>query len=105
LKSEKEILLDISKKLGNLIILTKLNNRETLQKTKEVIQNDKVFSNLLDLADGSLSYSELCKQVAKKAKVSERTVKRKILELKEMGALDQKRDGHEVYYENSGLFD
>jgi len=51
LKSEKEILLDISKKLGNLIILTKLNNRETLQKTKEVIQNDKVFSNLLDLAD------------------------------------------------------
>ena len=105
MKTEKEILEDISKKLGKLIALTKLSNLNTIEKMKTEVRSDNVFRKILDCSDGSLSYSDLSEKVAKATKVSKITVKRKISQLKEMGALDTKRVGLKVYYENSGLLD
>lgn len=100
-----EILKEIAHKLDQLIILWKLNNREVLEKFKEEITNDKVYSKILEYADGSLSYLELSKKVADETKSAEITVKRKLSALKDYGMLIAKRSGKNVYYENSGLFD
>jgi len=47
----------------------------------------------------------LAKKVAEETGAAEITVKKKISTLKEMGFLTTRREGREVYYENSGLFD
>ncbi|MCW3130703.1 MAG: BlaI/MecI/CopY family transcriptional regulator [Methanophagales archaeon] len=100
-----EILKEMSHKLDQLIALWKLNNRETLEKFEREIKKDKVFSKILEYADGSLSYSELSKKVADETKFAEITVKQKLSALKDKGVLITKRKGREVYYENSGLLD
>ncbi len=70
-----------------------------------MVEKDKISKRILELADGTVTYSELAKKVAEEMKVSEITVKRKISSLKEWGFLKTIRKGREVYYENSGLFD
>lgn len=100
-----EILKEIAHKLDQLIALWKLNNREVLEKFEREIKKDKVFSKILEYADGSLSYSELSKKVADETKFAEITVKQKLSALKDKRVLITKRKGREVYYENSGLLD
>jgi len=100
-----EILKELSHKLDQLIALWKLNNREALEKLKKEIKKDKVFSKILEYADGSLTYSDLSKKVANEVGVAEITVKQKLSTLKDKKILITKRTGREVYYENSGLFD
>lgn len=102
---ELDVLKAISKKLDQIIILSKLNKRDILEEFRKKIRGDKVFSKILDCSDGSLTYSELCKKVAKKIGVAEITVRRKISQLKEMGFLIARKEGREVYYEKSDLFD
>lgn len=105
MSKEQEILKEISLKLDQLIILTKLGNLDIIAKYKAKIQGDKVFAKILDYSDGSLSYSELCEKISKELGVAEITVMKKISELKEMGFLVTQRKGKQVYYATSGLFE
>jgi Fic family protein len=103
--SEVELLKDISRKLSQLIVLTKLSSSNIIAETRKEIRKDKVFRTALDLADGSLGSTQLKDKIKKQAKVSEATVKRRIADLIEKGALTVIRKGNEIYYENSGLYD
>ena len=100
-----KILKEISHKLDQLIILGKLTNKSVLEEFKREIRKDPISSRILEYADGSLTYSSLSKKVAEEMKVAEITVKKKISTLKEMGFLVSRREGREVYYESSGLFE
>ena len=103
MKEEIKILKEISRKLDQLISLLKLSNLDTLNKISTDIMKDKISVKILELADGTLSYSDLTKMVSKELGVAEITVKKKIARLRKMGLLISKRKGKEVYYENSGL--
>ena len=104
-KNEVAILREISHKLDQLIILLKLSNRDVLNQFKREVQRDRVSARILELADGTLTYSELSKKIANEMDVAEITVKRKISRLREMGLLIIRREGRQVFYENSGLFE
>ena len=103
-KLDKLIVL-FSYKLDQLIILLKLSNRDILNQLKKEIQGDCVSARILELADGTLTYSDLLKKISEEIGVAEVTVKRKISRLREMGFLITRREGRQVYYENSGLFE
>jgi len=105
MSKEQKVLKEISHKLDQLIILTKLNSLDIIEKYKAKICGDKIFAKILDYADGSLSYSKLCEKVSKELGVAEITVMKKLSELKEMGFLVTERRGRQVYYAKSGLFE
>jgi len=104
LSDEVTLLREISRKLSQLIILFKMTNQEKIDEIGKQIKKDKVAGSILEFADGSLSVKSLKKKVSKLTRVSEKTVKRRIYELAEKGALIANRKGKENYYENSGLF-
>ena len=104
-RDEIKILSEISRKMDQLIILLKLSNRKSLDEFKKDVKKDKVSKKILELADGTLSYSDLSNKIAEETEVAEITVKRKISSLREMGFLITRKEGREVYYENSGLFE
>ncbi len=102
---EKKLLAEILEKLQNIELLLKIGNREVIDKFQNEIKKDRVSKRILDLADGTLSYSDLAKKVAQNEDVAEITVKKKISNLKNNGFLLTKREGNAVYYEKSDLFD
>lgn len=102
---EVELLKEISHKLSQLIFLTKLSNYELLEQTRKEINKDSVAQAILALADGLITSSQLKEKVSGQTNVSERTVERRINDLVEKGAITRIRKGHEVYYENPGLYD
>ena len=104
-KNEIAVLREISHKLDQLIILLKLSNRNVLNQFKREVQRDRVSARILELADGTLTYSDLSKKISEEMGVAEITVKKKISRLREMGFLITRREGRQVYYENSGLFE
>jgi DNA-binding transcriptional ArsR family regulator len=105
LSKDQKILKEISHKLDQLIILTKLNSLDIIKQYKAKIRRDKISAKILDYSDASLSYSKLVEKVSKELGVAEITVMKKISELKEMGFLVSERKGREVYYDKSGLFE
>ena len=105
MSKDQEILKEISRKLDQLIILTKLNSLDIIKRYKTKIRGDKVFAKILDYSDGSLNYSKLCEKVSKELGVAEITVMKKVSELKDMGFLVTERRGRQVYYATSGLFE
>lgn len=105
MSSDSELLKEISHKLSQLIVLTRLSNAKVIAETKEAIKKDPASVAILALADGSLTSSQINAKVQEKTKLSERTVKGRIADLIEKGALNAFRKGNEVYYENSGLYD
>jgi len=105
MSKEVELLREISRKLSQLIILTKLSSSKFIEETKKEIRKDKVFRTIMELADGSSGSTQLKQKVMASTKVSKPTVKRRMSELVEKGALTSTRKGKEVYYENSGLYD
>lgn len=105
MSKELETLREISRKLDQLIILTKLSNLDIIAEYKAKIRGDKVFRKILDYSDGSLSYSDLCEKISKELGVAEITVRKKVSELKEMGFLVTERRGRKVYYDTSELFE
>jgi len=104
-KETLEVLKEISRKLDQLIILSKLNSQKAIEDLRNQIQKDKVSSKILELVTSPLSYSELCKKAAEETEVAEITVKKKISALKASRLLITKRSGKEVYYENSGVLE
>jgi DNA-binding transcriptional ArsR family regulator len=105
LSKDQKVLKEISNKLDQLIILTKLNSLDVIKKYKVAIRRDKIAAKILDYSDGSLSYSKLVEKASKELGVAEITVMKKISDLKEMGFLVTERKGREVYYDKSGLFE
>lgn len=105
LSDEITLLKEISRKLSQLITLFKMTNRKEIDKIKKEIRKDKVACSILELADGSLPVKSLKEQVRQSTKVSEVTVRRRIYELVDKGALIVNRKGNENFYENSGLYD
>lgn len=103
--SQLDTLKEISRKLDQLIILTKLSNLDIITEYKRKIRGDKVFGKILDYSDGSLGYSELSQKIAKELSVAEITVRKKITHLREMGFLVTERKGKKVHYDKSGLFE
>lgn len=99
------LLKEISHKLDQLILLGKLTNRSVLEDFKKGIKGDPIYSKLVDYADGSLTTSDLAKKVAEETSSAEITVKLRISKLREMGFLKARKEGREVYYEKSGLFE
>lgn len=99
------LLREISKKLDRLIILMKLSNRAALEDFKKKVERDKIAVKIMEIADGSITYTDLSKKVATDLGVAEITVKKKISDMKELGILSINRKGKEAYYENSGLLD
>ena len=79
---EKELLAEILEKLQNIELLLKIGNREVIDKFQNEIKKDRVSKRILDLANGTLSYSDLAKKVAQNEDVAEITVKKKISNLK-----------------------
>lgn len=101
---EKNLLAEILKKLQNIELLLKIGNKEVIGKFQDEIKKDRISKRILDLADGTLGYSDLAKKVAQNEDVAEITVKKKISYLKSYGFLTTRREGKEVYYNNSDLF-
>ena len=99
------ILKEISHKLDLLIVLMKLSNRKTIEDFKRELKKDRISSRILEVSDGTLTYSDISKKVAQEINAAEITVKKKISSLKEMGLLVTRREGREVFYESSGLID
>ncbi|MEE9224141.1 MAG: BlaI/MecI/CopY family transcriptional regulator [Thermoplasmata archaeon] len=94
----------MNRKLDELIILGRISNLATLEEFGRDIKRDKVARAIIEVADGTLSYSEIAKAVSSRAPVSERTVKGRISELVKKGILTRRREGREVFYERSDLF-
>lgn len=105
MSGEAGVLKEISKKLSQLIFLTKLSNLGLIEETKRKIKEDQVLQTILDIVEGSLSSSDLKEKVIALTKVSKATVERRMAWLVERGALIPTRKGSEVFYENSGLYD
>jgi len=105
MSGQLDTLKEISRKLDQLIILTKLGNLDIIAEYKIRVRGDKVFGKILDYSDGSLGYSELCEKISKELGVAEITVMKKVSELKGMGFLVTERRGRKVYYDTSGLFE
>jgi len=98
-----ELLKNISYKLDVLVALTKLINQNILSELKMKFSRDKVTLRILELADGSITYSNLANQIHEETGMAEITIKKKMSELRELGLLTTRRDGKETYYDNSGL--
>lgn len=96
---------EISRKLDQLIILTKLNRLDLINQYKTEIRNDAISAKILNYSDGSLSYSKIYKTISKELGVAEITVMKKMSELREKGFLVTERKGREVFYDKSGLFE
>ena len=105
MSGDSELLREISRKLSQLIVLSKLSNSTLIQSVKEEIRKDSVAQAAIDLADGFLTSSQIKEKVAAQTKVSEKTVERRTNELVEKGVLIAMKRGKEVYYSNSGLYD
>lgn len=100
---ETELLRGISKKLDLLITISKLSNRSVLDDLRKELDRDKALQRILELADGTITYSALTRQVSEETGAAEITVKKKISDLKELGLLVTRREGREMYYDRSGL--
>lgn len=103
--SEIDELKEISKKLSQLIILTRLSNSKFLDEFKLEIKKDPVYQSILNLANGSLTAAQLKDKAIEATKSSKATVERRIADLVEKGALNITKKRNETYYENSGLYE
>lgn len=105
MSGDSDLLKEISNKLSQLIVLTKLSNSNQIQTVKEEIRKDPVAQAAIDLSDGFLTASQIKEKVALQTHVSEKTVERRLTELTEKGVLVTSKKGKEIYYSNSGLYD
>ena len=105
MSTELELLKDISDKLTQLLILTRLENSKEIADFKEEIDNDPILQSILKLTDGTLSSANIKEKVKAQTGESERTITRRIATLMEKGALIAIRKGKEIYYDKSGLYD
>ncbi len=104
MSTELEVLKEISEKLNQLLILTRLGNSKAIADFKEEMDDDPILQAILKLADGTLSSAKIKEKVKQQTGESERTITRRIATLMEKGALNAVRKGNEIYYDDSGLY-
>ena len=97
------VLEDISRKLDIVISLLKIGSKHAIDELRRKVEEDSIAMRILEIADGTLTYSEIARKVAQEMEVSESTVKRKISKLRSLGLLIARRGERGVYYEASGL--
>ena len=102
--TELSVLQEILEKLSQLLTLTRLANFQVISDFKKEIKKDRLLELIQDLADDTLTASELKAKVKKAMKVSDDTIERRIAVLMEKGALYAKKRGKEIYYGDSGLY-
>lgn len=101
---ELKILNKINNKLDQIIVLFKFSLSDKIDKYIKEIENDKVSKKILEIADGSLSYTELKDKVSELIGVHEITVRRRISELSRKGLIVGQKNGREVYYTSIDIF-
>jgi len=99
------LLNEISCKLDQLIILTKMGRQEEIRKIRERVKGDPILNKIRKLSDGNTSSSQIKSSVSKATSKSEALVEKKIYELVDDGILIPIRKGREVYYIDSGLIE
>jgi Fic family protein len=105
MSGEADLLKEISAKLSELIVLSRLSNSKAIAETRKEMKEDQVAQAILDFADGTMSASQIYEKVIEKAKTSEPTVKRRIAYLLEKGAIAAVKKRKETYYKNTGLYE
>lgn len=94
---------ELGRKLDTLIAVTKLAHRDALARTRDDVRSDKVNAAILDATTDWKSSGKMQSAVAKKTKSSTRTVRERISDLIDMGALDRRGGGPTTEYKTSGL--
>lgn len=103
--NEEEWLKSIDFKLGQLIALTKILNKDKVDLVRQKIAQDKEHSAILETCQQATSFSDVLSKVRGATGAAETTIKRRLAELREAGVVITSRQGKEVYYVDSGLFD
>jgi hypothetical protein len=93
---------EILDRLDRILATLQLAYSEQLRAASERLRSDPVTATILDLAADWVSSSELQAQVAKQLKVSDRTVRHRLVELTDARAL-MVRGGGRPQYRASGL--
>ena len=93
---------EILERLDRIQATLQLAYSEQLRAASERLRSDPVTATILDLAVDWVSSSELQSQVAKKLKISDRTVRNRLVELTDARAL-MVRGGGRPQYRASGL--
>lgn len=101
--TEEEELKSIAHRLDILIAISRLANRERIQAYSNQIKQDVVYAKILENTLEPMTYGNLSRAVAEATNTAEITVKRKIADLREIGAIAVQRQGREAIYENTGL--
>ena len=101
--TEEDELKSIAHKLDVLIAISRLANKERIEAYSNQIKQDAVYAKILENTLEPTTYGNLSKAVAEATNTAEITVKRKIADLREIGAIEVQRQGREAIYENTGL--
>jgi hypothetical protein len=97
------LLKEISRKLDQLIILTKMGRQEEIRKIAANVRGDPILGEIRKLSDGTVLSSQIKSMVSKATSKSESLVEKKIYELVDDGVIVPIRKGREIYYIDSGL--
>lgn len=97
------VLSEISHKLSQLIVLTKMGRQEEISKIIAKVRKDPTLSEIRKLSDGTVLSSQIKSTVSKATGKSESLVEKKIYELVDDGVIIPIRKGREIYYIDSGL--
>ena len=101
--TEEEELKSIVHKLDVIIAISRLANKERIDAYSTQMKQDAVYAKILENTIEPMTYGNLSRAVAEATNTAEITVKRKIADLREIGAVAVKRQGREAMYENTGL--
>ena len=105
MSNDNSTLTDISEKLDVLTAISRICNKESLDRYTQQVYSDKVCTKILERTAEPLKYAQLSALVAQDMGVSGITVRRKISELRAMGLLKATRKGRETHYQRSGVVD
>jgi hypothetical protein len=94
---------DVVERLDRLIGLIELGMREQLEGGRARVRAEPTYAAILEKTDKEISAGKLISSVASKTKQSDRTVKRRVAELIEMGAIRRTGAGNSVSYQATGL--
>ncbi|MBA7601304.1 hypothetical protein ES703_08373 [subsurface metagenome] len=99
------LLREISGKLDQLIILTKMGRQDEIVRLRQKLKSDPILSQIRKLSDGSLSSSEIKTRVSKTTGKSESLIEKKVYELVDNGIIVPIKSGKGIRYFDSGLID
>ena len=77
---------DVEKKLDVITTILKISSRKAIAELKTEIENDSVMKEIIQAAKG-IPYNEVLAKTAERTGVSERTVKRRLAELRNLGII------------------